>query len=73
MLLYLIIFISKKEDMILNIISIVLDLIIIAMLLESIKKGEHMNSIKTFNFNNQAVRTVTINNDPYFIGKRAMM
>lgn len=37
--LYLIIFISKKEYMILNIISIVLDLIIVAMLLESIKKG----------------------------------
>ena len=28
-----------------------------------------MNSIKTFNFNNQAVRTVTINDNPYFIGK----
>ena len=28
-----------------------------------------MNNLQTFNFNNQAVRTVTINNDPYFIGK----
>lgn len=28
-----------------------------------------MNNLQTFNFNNQAVRTVTINDNPYFIGK----
>ena len=33
------------------------------------KKGENMNELQTFNFNNQPVRTVQLNNQPYWVLK----
>lgn len=40
------------------------------MILNHIKKGNlNMNNLQAFNFEEQEVRTLTVNNEPYFVGK----